>query len=263
MDCVSSGKVTSTEHWNSLIEKPLPVVFVGNKKNLFNDSRCVLIAEDEQVVINTKNSFEVALVLLNKRAKGIWLIEQIKKRIDEKRYVLKSNVENSICLVGHSQFDQWDIDMIGDMPVQNCGISGINSFEYLQLILKQNLFSTSAENIVILHGTNDIVCDKDICEIVDSIQANIDYIKESNPNSRLFLLKCIHVNGRLDRSNAKIDKLNEALLREVRDASLVDVSVFDDEFGNLRAEYTKDGLHLSQAGYTVMNELISGVVKNE
>ena len=124
------------------------------------------------------------------------------------------------------------------------------------MILEKGCFYTEADTIVMLHGTNDIVYDKNIEEIVDSIQANIDYIKRFNPDSSIFFLKCLHVNGRLDRSNAKINMLNLAFEERLNNVSLVDTSVFDDEFGNLKAEYTKDGLHLSQEGYAVMKKLI-------
>ena len=51
------------------------------KKTVNNCKNTLYVSEDEQVIVNTRNSFELDLVLLNKRNKSIWLREQIKNRI--------------------------------------------------------------------------------------------------------------------------------------------------------------------------------------
>ena len=51
------------------------------KKTVNNCKNTLYVSEDEQVIVNTRNSFELALVLLNKRNKSIWLREHIKNRI--------------------------------------------------------------------------------------------------------------------------------------------------------------------------------------
>ncbi|MDD6400972.1 MAG: hypothetical protein PUG10_05115 [Lachnospiraceae bacterium] len=50
-------------------------------KTVNNCKNTLYVSEDEQVIVNTRNSFELALVLLNKRNKSIRLREQIKNRI--------------------------------------------------------------------------------------------------------------------------------------------------------------------------------------
>lgn len=63
-------------------------------------------------------------------------------------------------------------------------------------------------------------------------------------------------NGRLDRSNKYIDYLNDYLKLNLKEITWIDTSDLDDEFGNLKAEYTIDGLHLSKEGYEVLKNII-------
>ena len=60
-------------------------------------------------------------------------------------------------------------------------------------------------------------------------------------------------NGRIDRSNTRIDVLNAALQKRLADSVVwIDTSFMDDENGNLRQQYTTDGLHLTNTGYQIL-----------
>ena len=109
-------------------------------------------------MINTRNDFELALILKRKENNQIILKQNILDRIEEKKHVFqdKSNV-NGICLVGHSQIDNWTVLLLGKYPVRNCGIRGISSFEYTDYILNSELLSCMEDIYVVMHGTNDII----------------------------------------------------------------------------------------------------------
>ena len=82
-----------------------------DKTNLDNGTFC--LTDSEAVVINSTNDFELALILKKKQINNIILFEKITNQIEEKIGVLSAtNQENSICLVGHSQLDQWKITEI-------------------------------------------------------------------------------------------------------------------------------------------------------
>ena len=185
------------------------------------------------------------------RPRVLRMIDQI---ISNKNAVFTaSNDQKQICFIGHSQLDQWSIDEIGGYHVRNCGVSGISSYEYDEKILQTELLRCEDDAFLVMHGTNDIVWDDTIAEIIDSIQASIRYIRLRNESAPILFLACMHVNGRIDRSNTRIDVLNAALQKRLADSVVwIDTSFMDDENGNLRQQYTTDGLHLTNTGYQIL-----------
>lgn len=212
----------------------------------------------ESLVINTRQDFELALVLKKKENNLVLLKKNILEWIKENTFQ-NEGIENEICLIGHSQIDNWDINNINSYKVRNCGICGIcgiSSFEYTGYILKSKLLSCVEDIYIVMHGTNDIVYDYTFEQIFTSINNTIEYIRNTKPNSKIYFLKCLHVNGRLDRSNKYVDYLNDYLKLNLKTITWIDTSDLDDEFGNLKAEYTIDGLHLSKEGYEVLKNII-------
>lgn len=137
------------------------------------------INEDEAVVINTRNDFELAVVLKKKEFNKAILTQSILERISEKKeLLLKKSDERGICLIGHSQIDNWNIKKLCGKTVRNCGIGGISSFEYKKYILDKNLLKCAENIYIVMHGTNDIVYDITVNEIAESIQETIKYIRK-------------------------------------------------------------------------------------
>lgn len=233
-------------------------VIVDTLEAVYGESDTYLLDDTESMVINTKNDFELALVLKKKEMNAVILRKAIQDRIAEKEKIFRGGPANSVCLIGHSQLDDWDVEELCGMQVRNCGIRGISSFEYGELILRPELLDCTADAFVVMHGTNDIVGDYEISEIVESSLHSVSYISEHNSEAKIFFVSCLHVNGRADRNNMKIDELNKALRIAVENvgAGWIDTSGMDDKFGNLKSEYTRDGLHLSDTGYSVLKGLI-------
>lgn len=202
-------------------------------------------------------------VLKKKQENRPHVIEMIDKIISNKQSVFKaSSDKKQICFIGHSQLDQWDIDMIGGYHVRNCGVSGISSFEYDEKILQPGLLGCEDDIFLVMHGTNDIVWNDSIEEMVKSIIATIDYIRIRNKTAPIIFLSCLHVNGRLDRSNARIDALNSALQKQLAGSVVwVNTSFMDDKNGNLAGQYTTDGLHLTEAGYEILQAEIEAKMR--
>lgn len=220
---------------------------------------------NETVVINTVNDFELSVVLKKKEENKRFLSRAILEGIEKKKGILSSGIDmQSICLVGHSQIDYWDIDYLAGYRVRNCGIAGISSFEYEKYILSKGLLDCSSEIFVIMHGTNDIVTEKTTEEIILSIQRSISYIREKNKKALIYFISCLHTNGRLDRNNREIDELNFELKKKIGNfVKWVDTSFMDDEFGELDARNTIDGLHLSDYGYKILqNQLEARLIED-
>lgn len=270
-DCVllsaENGPAYSYEHNNipvydgkKLNESNAFAIFKGDGPK---KSTLYPLPPQEMIVVNSRNDFELALVLKKKQESNTILAEMIDNIIADKQEILsKSFSGKSICFVGHSQLDQWHIKELSGYQVRNCGVSGISSFAYDEKILQKGKLNCEADVFIVMHGTNDIVYDYTLQEITQSIRKTVDYIINYNHKARIIFLSCVHVNGRMDRSNALIDNLNEALQEELKmHVEWMDTSLLDDKYGRLAEGYTKDGLHLNEAGYTVLQKALERRLK--
>jgi hypothetical protein len=221
------------------------------------------VPDSEAVSINSVNDFELALVLKKKQENRPLVLQTIDRIIKDKANVFAESFNGrSICFVGHSQLDQWSIEDLCGYKVRNCAVSGISSFEYNEKIIAKELLNCDTDAFVVMHGTNDVVWDYTIEEMVESINRNVDYLICCNPSAPIIFLACIHVNGRLDRSNTRIDELNKTLKAQLKDKVFwLDTSFMDDKYGCLDEKCTKDGLHLSETGYALLKEEIEKTMK--
>lgn len=215
----------------------------------------------EKVIVESPLSFELALALIRKNERKIWLRDAVRKRITEKQSILNTAGKHEICLLGHSQFDQWDVQNLCGALIRNCGISGITIKEYFSDILENGLLDLSSEKIIVLLGTNDIVLNETLDEIFEDYCGLVDYICAKTA-SEIILLECIHVSGRLDRDNGQINELNKRIRNHYAGkVKTVDMSEMDDQFGNLNYRYTVDGLHLNKDGYLKLKEILEHVMR--
>lgn len=227
-----------------------------NESEMVNLENNILNVE-ESIIVKDVNSFELSLALIRKREKHIWLRKKILERIQTKMDLFSHVIEkNEVCLIGHSQFDQWNISSLMGCPVYNFGISGITAKEYLEDIFEKQLIKNIRGRIFILIGVNDIILSLTIEDIAKTITNLIDKIS-MRFNVPIYYIETIHINGRLDRSNKQIDMLNSLVKNNIsRNIIWISTKKFDDPFGNLNYRYTTDGLHLNETGYLVLKELL-------
>ena len=209
------------------------------------------------IIINTSNDFELALVLKVKEDKAEKLRTKIRERILEKENVFSADYAGkSVALIGHSHIDNWNVDSLLDYKAINYGIRGINSFEYYDEIILKNKIRHLSDAYIIMHGTNDIinnVSKKDVCK---SILNTINYIRQRT-TAPIFFVLCAHVNGRLDRDNDRITELNSYISKELSGkVYIINLEKMDDRFGNLKKEFTIDGLHFSTEGYLCFKDIV-------
>lgn len=224
-----------------------------------------MLSDTEALTINTKNDFELALVLKNKKDGVPILKRAILTRIEEKKEVfLMQHESKTICMIGHSQLDNWKIKSLCGLPIINCGIRGISSIEYSEYILNRNLLKCYSDIYLVMHGTNDFIYGLSDEKILRYILETFRYIRKNKPNAKIFFIKCIHVNGRLDRKNKRINEFNSFFEANLpKDIIQINVQKLDDEFGNLRSEYTIDGLHLNVNGYDILQEIVENAIYRE
>ena len=241
---------------NANDERNVFVLFDGFSENVTHFE----LTPMESVVINSRNDFELALILKKKELNAPLLRKQILARIEEKKAIFSDENKNGICLLGHSQIDFWNVENLKNHKVRNCGIAGISSLEYYDEILSKKLINCTEDLYLVMHGTNDIVYELDMREVVCNIQKTIDYIKERKTSAKIYFLECLTVNGRLDRSNKTILKLNAELRKSLKNVTMIETSSMNDEYGLLKKDYTKDGLHLSEKGYEVLQKIVEEAI---
>ena len=141
------------------------------------------------------------------------------------------------------------------MPVRNCGIAGINSIMYKNLVLDTGLLSCDSKAFIVMHGVNDLGRSLDM--VVNEILDNFRYIRNKNRTAPILFVACIHTNGRMDRTNQAIDAFNTRMFMELpTDVRYVDTSDMDDDFGNMDISCTRDGLHLNPEGYRRLTQIL-------
>ena len=236
---------------------PNGAIFIGNnveylrKKHFFgSDSLAYVMNKTDSVDIDDKLDFEFAIAIATQKAKKTILLQAIEERIESKKLAMAT--VKPITLIGHSIFDYWSIDKLSGESVSNFGIAGINTKEYIDLILDRELLSQVGNKVILLAGTNDIVIDnwkkEDTLSWIIQI---VNKITLMNSKVKISLIEIPKVRGRIDRSNRVISELNEYLKDQLSSiVHWVELGEgFVDEFGNLNSEFTYDGLHFTEQAY--------------
>ena len=192
-------------------------------------------------------------------------------RILNKEYALK----NQTVLLGDSitDFFNWyelfyDFSKISGQAVYNRGISGDTTDRLLER-LNENVLNIEPKNVVLLIGTNDIGRELPLSMSVENVSKIIENTKKVCPDINFILQAVYPINrGMRDkfekRSNEKIDIMNKEFIKlsEKYDCVWLDITdKLKDETGNLKKEYTYDGLHLNVNAYKIVAENIIPLLK--
>lgn len=195
-------------------------------------------------------------------------------REEKLRLVERYRQENKTCRKGQTVFvgsslmemfpvEQWMKELGPDAPVvYNRGIGGYRTTDLLP-ILDVCVFALEPKAVFINIGTNDLsdanVPLKDVISNYDQI---LTQIEEKLPDAKILLMAYYPVNYEAAteamkaclriRTNEKIDLANQMVreLAERHAQQYIDVNgPLKDAAGNLRAEYTIEGMHMKPEGY--------------
>lgn len=136
--------------------------------------------------------------------------------------------------------------------------------------LKESCFDLDPLAIFIMIGINDIGS-RPAAGIAAGYSALLDAIFDSLPMVELYVQSVLPATGDYARLNLSVDSLNLLLQNIVDEKShsyfirYVNLnSEFKDSAGRLKAEFSFDGLHLSQSGFAKWAEFISPLIyKND
>lgn len=243
---------------------PNGAIFIGKieryleKKHFFGEKTLAyFMNKEDSIDIDDRLDFEVAITIATKKKKKILLLNMIKERIKEKK--LDFEQVKPVTLIGHSIFDYWEISKLNGYEVNNLGIAGISTKEYIDLILKKDLIKSLGEKIILFSGTNDMVIEgwkKE--DTLNWINETVAILKSIKKDIEIYLIEVPRVLSRMDRANKIIIELNNYLKDNLsEDIKFVELGQdFQDKFGNLKIEFTNDGLHFNENGYRKLKEIV-------
>ena len=196
---------------------------------------------------------------------------ELKKETDEKiecyRKQNQTIIKNQIVFVGSSLMEmfpveEWIKERSLPLIAYNRGVGGYKTEDLLK-VLDVCVFELSPRRIFINIGTNDL---SDAFISIDQMIQNYDRIlaeiQKKLPKAELYLMAYYPVNYKAAtdemkscleiRNNAKIALANKEVMKlaQKRGAKYIDVNgPLKDSEGNLKAEYTIEGMHINRDGY--------------
>ncbi len=179
-------------------------------------------------------------------------------------------ISNQTVLLGDSitDFFNWyelfyDFSARTGQAVYNRGISGDTTDRLLER-LHENVLNISPKNIVLLIGTNDIGRGLPLEMSVHNVDCILNEIKKACPDANVIFQAVYPINKPMrfkteKRSNEKIDLMNKEFIKlsEKYNCRWLDITdKLKDETGNLKKEFTYDGLHINVKAYKIIAESV-------
>lgn len=184
-----------------------------------------------------------------------WILGEIRERIQ----ALPADDSATVVLFGDSLSEANPARELGGLPVLNMGVSGDEIYHPDGGLMRRYelLAEARPRHVVILIGVNDLNNSGKSAEtIAPHYDDLLEALKKTVPGATLHLLSLLPTRGEVARLLPSITWLNGLLAETARRHGAVFVDTFPilaDESGALRAEFTYDGLHLTEAGYIALN----------
>ena len=198
-----------------------------------------------------------------------WLLKEQEKIQTKYRELNQiSVIEPNIIFIGDSIVEYYPLqELLGTTKtIVNRGIRGYQTGLLLDN-LDAHLYGDAVDQIVLLIGTNDIGKDVPMTETLNNLESVIQSISRDYPLSQIKLVSILPVNESENfkqtvyiRTNEKIKAWNQAYQELASAYMQVEfVPVFEnllDQKGQLKSDFTTDGLHLSVSGYQALSSTL-------
>lgn len=193
--------------------------------------------------------------LENHRQERISLFQSENKQLEPHRYTV---------LLGNSLTEGFPVQKyFAGKRVLNRGIvadhTGIEGHGILQR-LKVSVYDCHAEKVFLMIGINDLA-DKIFSprQIAYGVKLIIEKIQKFNPEIKIYLYSTLPASGKYAYLNSLVLTYNQLLEQLAAELNISYINLhphFTNESGELRTEFSRDGLHLTDAGYQAWFEII-------
>lgn len=217
----------------------------------------------------------ISIVILTKKEESPECkIPDIPDNIQEKP-ADEGNKKETYLFLGDSIFWQYNTDeFFKDYNIINSGTNGITALETLNVI-DENVYEYNPTTIFILLGTNDLYQGYNSEETLDHLKNLINKIHSDRPEIKINVLSILPINKTDDskiskeannnKTNEQIIEVNRQLQEYCEEKSFTYINMYDvllDENGNLKLDYTREGLHITDLGYhQITMELLKYIEK--
>ncbi|MGD9605796.1 MAG: GDSL-type esterase/lipase family protein [Bacilli bacterium] len=176
--------------------------------------------------------------------------------------------ERQVVFVGDSLTEFFKIhEFFPKLGVYNRGIASDTTVGVLDR-LHDNVIVLNPRKVFVQIGTNDIQAGTKIPMIINNIKMILCELKYKLPQTKVYFLSLYPINPKavifspffvFPRKNKTIIKINEQIKAYCDENAIPFINVYDhliDDDGNLKKDYTVEGLHVSYNGYCVIANLI-------
>lgn len=197
-------------------------------------------------------------------------LKKIIKVLDSKTETKEVVKKDKIIFLGDSITHRYDLKKYYDNKnIINQGVEGDTTEDIINR-LQTSIYDYNVRKVILLIGTNDIGIGKDP---IENIKLIINKIKSYDNSIEIIVESIYPVNNTKNskiqkdtvgiRNNEKIKETNKKIKEICKEKNITYVNVYDeltDKNGNLKLEYTVEGLHISDEGYKKITNVLSKCV---
>ena len=187
----------------------------------------------------------------------------------------KSNLKDTIVFLGDSITEEFQVtEYFLNHNAINRGVSGNFTFEVLHRL--DDIISLKPSTIVLCIGTNDLSIKTNTVEqTITNVVSIINRLKRGINDTNIIVLPLFPIN----KSKAKkiktkyrkiayfyqnrILKFNRILIEEMKLRDIKVLNIYNDlidHYGDMKLEYTTDGVHLTHEAYDVVYKALINVI---
>lgn len=173
-------------------------------------------------------------------------------------FMVEPHAANPIVFLGDSMTDEGDwVKLFPEVPVVNRGIGGDTTHGVLNRL--DQIIALKPPKIFLMIGTNDLCYNRLIDDTLNNYDRILATLHRQLPDTQIYIESVLPFNDHIFpsvylRSNKNIAILDigiKKLAAKYNDSYIDMVDAFSDSTGRLSAEYTIDGLHLNEQGYSI------------
>lgn len=197
-------------------------------------------------------------------------LKKIIKVLDSKTETKEVVKKDKIIFLGDSITHRYDLKKYYDNKnIINQGVEGDTTEDIINR-LQTSIYDYNVRKVILLIGTNDIGIGKDP---IENIKLIINKIKSYDNSIEIIVESIYPINNTKNskiqkdtvgiRNNEKIKETNKKIKEICKEKNITYVNVYDeltDKNGNLKLEYTVEGLHISDEGYKKITNVLSKYV---
>lgn len=176
--------------------------------------------------------------------------------------------EHPLVFLGDSITDEgeWD-QLFPNSSTENRGIGGDSTLGLLKRL--DQIITLQPSQIFLMIGTNDLCYNRSIKDTLANYNQILAKLHENLPNTQVYVQSVLPFNDTIFpssglRTNSNILQLNAGIKKLASQYNYPYINLipaFSGLDGRLPAQYTRDGLHLNDAGYQHWREQIKSIIR--